>query len=88
MPNLGFPYNGAGLPAMYGISYTENAYQLLTQSGQFYLEQPGRYLYYIPRPGQDMATADVELPAQQSLLTIQGTPGHLTPLHVFGLAVG
>jgi hypothetical protein len=64
---------------MYDISYLENAYQLLTQPGQFYLDQSGRYLYYIPRPGQQMATADVELPVQQSLLTLHGNPGHLTP---------
>lgn len=81
VPSLGFPYNGSGLPAMSGVSYVENAYQLLTQPGQFYLDQAGRYLYYIPRPGQDLATADVELPVEQSLLTLQGTPGHLTPVN-------
>jgi hypothetical protein len=81
VPNLGFPYNGAGLPAMSGISYVENAYQLLTQPGQFYVDQAGHYLYYIPEPGQDVATADVELPVDQSLLTMQGTPGHLTPVN-------
>jgi NPCBM-associated, NEW3 domain of alpha-galactosidase/Carbohydrate esterase 2 N-terminal len=79
VPNLGFPYNGSGLPAMDGISYVEDAYQLLTQPGQFYLGD--HYLYYIPRPGQDMATADVELPVEQSLLTVAGTPGHLTPVN-------
>jgi hypothetical protein len=84
VPNLGFPYNGAGLPAMYDISYVENAYQLLTQPGQFYLDQSGGYLYYIPRPGQRMVTADVELPVQQSLLTLQGNPGHLTPVNQNG----
>ncbi|MCW2936824.1 MAG: hypothetical protein JWM19_7786 [Actinomycetia bacterium] len=81
VPNLGFPYNGNGLPAMSGISWVENAYQLLTQPGQFYLDQASHYLYYIPKPGQDMATANVELPVQQSLLTLQGTPGHLTPVN-------
>jgi hypothetical protein len=81
VPNLGFPYNGAGLPAMVGISYVEGAYQLLTQPGQFFLDQARHYLYYIPRPGQDMTTADVELPVQQSLLTLSGTPGHLTPVN-------
>jgi hypothetical protein len=81
VPNLGFPYNGSGLPAMSGISYVENAYQLLTQPGQFYLDQTSHYLYYIPKPGQDMATANVELPVLQSLLTLQGTPGHLTPVN-------
>ena len=81
VPNLGFPYNGSGLPAMSSISYVEDAYQLLTQPGQFYVDQAGHYLYYIPRPGQDIKTADVELPVDQSLLTMQGTPGHLTPVN-------
>lgn len=81
VPNLGFPFNGSGLPAMSGISYIENAYQLLTRPGQFYLDKASRYLYYVPRPGQDMAAADVELPVQQSLLTLQGTPGHLAPVN-------
>ena len=81
VPNLGFPYNGAGLPAMSGISYVENAYQLLTQPGQFYLDKSGGYLYYIPRPGQHLKTADVELPVDQSLLTASGTPGHLAPVN-------
>ena len=81
VPNLGFPFNGSGLPAMSGISWVEDAYQLLTQPGQFYLDKTGRYLYYIPEPGQDMAAADVELPVSQSLLTLQGTPGHLAPVN-------
>jgi hypothetical protein len=81
VPNLGFPYNGSGLPAMSGISYVEDAYQLLTQPGQFYLDQAGHYLYYIPKPGQSMKTADVELPVDQNLLTLQGTPGHLAPVN-------
>lgn len=81
VPNLGFPYNGSGLPAMSGISYVENAYQLLSRPGQFYLDKSGGYLYYIPKPGQDLATADVELPVDQSLLTAQGTPGHLAPIN-------
>jgi hypothetical protein len=81
VPNLGFPYNGSGLPAMSGISYVEDAYQLLTQPGQFYLDQSAHYLYYIPKPGQSMATADVELPVEQSLLTLQGSPGHIAPVN-------
>jgi NPCBM-associated, NEW3 domain of alpha-galactosidase len=81
VPNLGFPFNGSGLPAMSSISYVENAYQLLTQPGQFYVDQDGHYLYYIPKPGQDIETADVELPVDQNLLTLQGTPGHLAPVN-------
>ena len=81
VPNLGFPFNGNGLPTMSTITYLENAYQLLTQPGQFYLDKSSDYLYYIPSTGQNLATADVELPLQQSLLTLQGTPGHLAPVN-------
>jgi hypothetical protein len=81
VPNLGFPFNGSGLPAMSTITYVEDAYQLLTQPGQFYLDKSGDYLYYIPTAGQSMATADVELPVLQSLVDLQGTPGHLAPVN-------
>ncbi|HEX3779545.1 MAG TPA: hypothetical protein VHX38_07735 [Pseudonocardiaceae bacterium] len=80
VPNVGFPFNGSGLPALNGISWIENAYQLLTRPGQFYLDSTAGYLYYIPLPGQSMATADVELPTVQDLVDIAGTPGHLAPV--------
>ncbi|HET9169118.1 MAG TPA: hypothetical protein VFN97_06765 [Actinospica sp.] len=79
VPNAGFPFNGSGLPALSGISWIENAYQLLTTPGQFYLDSTAGYLYYIPPTGQNMATADVELPTQQELVDLSGTPGHLAP---------
>ncbi|HTJ72960.1 MAG TPA: hypothetical protein VL551_35810 [Actinospica sp.] len=79
VPNAGFPFNGSGLPALNGISWIENAYQLLTQPGQFYLDSGAGYLYYIPLTGQNMATADVELPTLQELVDLSGTPGHLAP---------
>ncbi|HEV3172205.1 MAG TPA: NEW3 domain-containing protein [Actinocrinis sp.] len=79
VPNLGFPFNGSGLPALSGISYVESAYQLLTRPGQFYLDQAAGCLYYIPLPGQDMYSADVELPTLQTLVGLNGTPGHLSP---------
>jgi hypothetical protein len=79
VPNAGFPFNGSGLPALDGISWIENAYQLLTQPGQFYLDSNAGYLYYIPLSGQNMATADVELPELQELVDLSGTPGHLAP---------
>jgi len=79
VPNAGFPFNGSGLPALSGISWIENAYQLLTTPGQFYLDSGAGYLYYIPLSGQNMATADVELPELQELVDLSGTPGHLAP---------
>ncbi|HWG24219.1 NEW3 domain-containing protein [Actinospica sp.] len=81
VPNLGFPFNGNGLPSMSGISYVENAYQLLDKPGQFYLDKAAHYLYYIPAPGQDMRSADVELPVLQTLAVLDGTPGHLSPVN-------
>jgi hypothetical protein len=81
VPNPGFPFNGAGLPTLDGISWIENAYQLLGTPGQFYLDSAAGELYYVPRPGEDLATADVELPVAPELLDIAGTPGHLAPLN-------
>ena len=81
MPNLGFPFNGAGLPKLEGVSWVENAYQLLTKPGQFYLDTAANYLYYMPRPGEDLATAEVELPVLDKLVDLSGTPGHLAPVN-------
>ncbi|MFC0435255.1 right-handed parallel beta-helix repeat-containing protein [Kutzneria buriramensis] len=81
VPNPGFPFNGAGLPTLNGISWLENAYQLLGTPGQFYLDGAAGYVYYVPRPGENLAKADVELPTAQELLDVSGTPGHLAPLN-------
>jgi hypothetical protein len=77
VPNVGFPFNGAGLPAMQGISWVENAYELLSQPGQFYVDSVGGAVDYIPLSDENMATADVELPVVETLLSLDGTPGHL-----------
>ena len=79
VPNVGFPFNGAGLPAMQGISWVENAYELLSQPGQFYVDTVGGTVSYIPRSGENLATADVEIPILETILSLSGTPGHLAP---------
>ncbi|GAA1221047.1 hypothetical protein GCM10009665_09010 [Kitasatospora nipponensis] len=79
--NRGFPFNGAGLPTLKAISYLENAYQLLDAPGEFYLDSSAGLVYYEPRTGEDLSTADVELPTQQTLLNVSGTPGHLAPVN-------
>jgi hypothetical protein len=78
--NRQFPFNGNGLPKMDNVSWLENAFQLLTRPGQWYLDRPAAALYYIPRPGESMATAEVELPVLQTLVAVRGTPGHLAPV--------
>ena len=79
--NVGFPFNGNSLPTMNAVSWIENNMALLTQPGQWYLDSAAGYLYYIPSQGQDMSSADVELPVVQELVNLSGTPGHLTPIN-------
>jgi hypothetical protein len=62
-----------------GPARVENAFQLLTRPGQWYLDTGSGKLYYQPLPGQDMTTIDVEAPVLQSLVTGGGTPA--SPLH-------
>ena len=81
VPNPSFPFNGAGLPTLDNVTWIENSPQLLGTPGQFYLDSAAGQLYYVPRPGEDLATADVELPVTQELLDLAGTPGHLAPLN-------
>jgi hypothetical protein len=81
IPNPGYPFNGSGLPGLEGVSTVENVFELLAQPGQFYLDTKDHYLYYIPRTGENMATADVELPILETLVTIAGTPGHIAPVN-------
>ncbi|WP_143467203.1 right-handed parallel beta-helix repeat-containing protein [Lentzea kentuckyensis] len=81
VPNLGFPFNGAGLPKLEGISWVENAYQLLDEPGEFYLDTTANQLYYKPRPGENLATAAVDLPVLEKVVDLSGTPGHLAPVN-------
>lgn len=81
LDDTGFPFNGSGYPTLNHITWLENSYALLTQPGQWYLDSSGGYLYYIPLAGQNMSTADVELPVVQDLVDVEGSPGHLTPVN-------
>ena len=50
----------------------ENAYELLDQPGEWYLDRSAHTVSYIPRSGETLGSADVEAPALQSLLTTDG----------------
>ena len=52
--------------------FIENARELLTEPGQFYLDRTHNLIYYEPRLGQDMTDADVEAPVLQSLIRGRG----------------
>ncbi|GAC1327979.1 MAG: fibronectin type III domain-containing protein [Chloroflexota bacterium] len=72
-------HNLVGFGTLDVPSYIENAYELLDQPGQFYLDRSAHSLFYLPRPGQIMATADVEAPVLQTLIKAAGTSS--TPIH-------
>ena len=60
-------------------SYVENAFELLGTPGQWYFDRPASTIYYVPRRGEDLAHADVEVPVLQSLVTLKGTASE--PIH-------
>jgi hypothetical protein len=60
-------------------AYVDNAYELLDQPGEWYLDRSAGRVYYIPRPGQNLRSADVEVPVLQQLVTGLGTAA--APVH-------
>jgi hypothetical protein len=55
-----------------GPSWMENAYELMTSPGMWYLDQADGWLYYIPRPGEEMDKAEVVLPVGEKLIIAKG----------------
>ncbi|MCD8291990.1 MAG: right-handed parallel beta-helix repeat-containing protein [Prevotella sp.] len=54
--------------------YLTNAKELLDSEGEWFLDAKASKVYYIPRDGEDMTTADVEVPALETLMRVEGTP--------------
>ncbi len=76
---------GAALSASQFL-YAENAYEFLDEPGEFYLDSAAGKLYYIPRAGEDMATATVVLGKLEQLMTLNGSKtAAVTDLHISGL---
>jgi hypothetical protein len=61
-----------GLSAVNPPSSIENAFELLTTAGQWYLDEPAHRLYYKPLAGQTPADTTVVLPVLESLVTGDG----------------
>ncbi|WP_295119456.1 right-handed parallel beta-helix repeat-containing protein [uncultured Chitinophaga sp.] len=53
--------------------YLSNAIELLDEPGEWYYDARSRKLYYWPKKGENMATAEVVAPQQETLLRIAGT---------------
>lgn len=54
--------------------YLTNDKALLDEPGEWYLDAKEQKVYYIPRSGENMSTADVEVPAVETLMRVEGTP--------------
>ena len=50
-----------------------NVFEWLDSEGQFYFDEAGSTLYYIPREGEDMSTAQVIIPELEKLIEISGS---------------
>ncbi len=60
-------------------SYVENAYELIGTPGQFYFDRPAHTIYYVPRLGENLRTADVEASLVVTLVSGVGTAA--APVH-------
>ena len=72
-PVPGVPWAGGGVgctgsPRLNSVTWVENAYELLTNPGMWYLNRATGYLYYIPRAGENLATATIVLPLAEKLI--------------------
>jgi hypothetical protein len=65
-----------GLWSFWQVTRFENALEFLDEPGEWYLDRSGAggTINYIPRTGEKMATASVELPFLESLVEGLGTP--------------
>jgi len=66
LPNWNAGFSVSGTHTLY------NAFEFLNGAGQFYFDKTAGTLYYYPRAGENMATADVEAPAVETILSIAG----------------
>ncbi len=73
------PYGSIAQLPGWGAAFTTtsthtiyNAFEFLNSPGQFYFDKTTQTLYYYPRSGENMATADVEAPFVEKLIDISG----------------
>jgi hypothetical protein len=49
-----------------------NAFELLDEPGEFYFDRAEQMVYYYPRSGENMKTAEVVVPVTETLLRLEG----------------
>jgi hypothetical protein len=62
-----------------GPYWVENVFEALDTPGQWYLDRPRGVLSYLPRPGEEMPTAEVVAPRIPQLVRVVGKAG--APVH-------
>ena len=68
------------------VSWFENAYALLDEEGEWYLDTARELIFYKPRAGEIMSSARVVAPVLESLLIAKGTADRpLANLRISGL---
>lgn len=60
-----------GEPAIY---FVENVFEALSEGGDWYLDRPSGKLYYVPREGETIESAEVYAPRLHQLLQLLGQP--------------
>jgi len=82
-PAWGMVYQGGAplsiKPDGEGPTYIENAYELLDEEGEWYLNRTTNKLYYKPRTGEDMGAAEVVAAVLNTL--VSGTGNIDNPVH-------
>ena len=61
--------------------YLNNGISMLNEPGEWFLDRKKGKIYYIPRKGEDLASAKVTVPVLENLVKIEGTLD--TPVHHF-----
>ena len=68
--------DGTAIPSVYWV---ENVLEAMDTPGQWYLDRPGGVLYYLPRPGEEMPSAEIIAPRLTQVLRVVGREG--APVH-------
>jgi hypothetical protein len=75
-PSLFALVESSGHPSVYWV---ENVFEALDTPGQWYLDRPQGRLYYLPRPGEEIPSAEIIAPRLPDVMRVLGRSG--APVH-------
>ena len=64
--------DGTARPSTYWV---ENVFEAMDSPGQWYLDRPRGVLYYLPRLGEEMSSAEIIAPRLTQVVRVVGSPG-------------